>query len=156
MDDQLMKIGEIAAFFNVSVKAIRIYEKKGIIVPAKIDPSTGYRYYTADQVQTLNALLELKTLGFTLSEIKGIISGGLDKNDLMAAIEKKRMAWQDIIASADNKIDAIDKITERISESKEAAKLKELTDEQRAWLLVKMVCVEDIQVQSLLSEAIWL
>lgn len=64
MDEQLMKIGEIAAFFNVSVKAIRIYEKKGIIVPARIDPETGYRYYSADQVRTLNALLELKTLGF--------------------------------------------------------------------------------------------
>ena len=46
------------------MKAIRIYEKKGIIIPSKIDPDTGYRYYTADQVQTLDALLELKALGF--------------------------------------------------------------------------------------------
>ena len=66
MEEPLMRIGEIAAFFNVSVKAIRIYEKKGILVPAKIDNDTGYRYYTADQVQTLNALLELKTLVFSL------------------------------------------------------------------------------------------
>jgi len=51
--EKLMKIGEIAAFFNVSVKAIRIYEKKGILIPAKTDPDTGYRYYTANQVQTL-------------------------------------------------------------------------------------------------------
>lgn len=156
MDEPLMKIGEIAAFFNVSVKAIRIYEKKGIIVPAKIDPETGYRYYTADQVRTLNVLLELKTLGFSLSEIKDIISGGLDKSDLMTALVRKRLAWQDTIAAAENKIDAIDKITERLSESKDAAKLQELTDEQRAWLLVKMVCVEDLQTQSLISEAIWL
>ena len=73
MEENLMRIGQIAAFFNVSVKAIRIYEKKGIIVPAKIDPDTGYRYYTADQVQTLAALLELKALGFSLSEIKNIV-----------------------------------------------------------------------------------
>ena len=57
MEETLMKIGEIAAFFNVSVKAIRRYDKKGVIVTAKIDPGTGYRYYTADQVQTLDALL---------------------------------------------------------------------------------------------------
>lgn len=156
MDEQLMKIGEIAAFFNVSVKAIRIYEKKGIIVHARIDPETGYRYYSADQVRTLNALLELKALGFSLSEIKDIISGGLDKSDLMTALLRKRLAWQDAIAAAESKIDAIDKISERISKSKEAAKLQELTDEQRAWLLVKMVCVEDLQAQSLISEAIWL
>jgi DNA-binding transcriptional MerR regulator len=156
MEEPLMKIGEIAAFFNVSVKAIRLYEKKGILIPAKIDPRTGYRYYTANQVQTLNALLELKMLGFSLSEIKDIISGGVDKSDLMEALVRKRLAWQDAISSAENKIDAIDKITERIAESKEAAKLQELTDEQRAWLLVKMVCVEDLRSQSVLSEALWL
>lgn len=155
MEEPLMKIGEIAAFFNVSVKAIRIYEKKGIIVPAKVDPATGYRYYSADQVQTLDALLELKTLGFSLSEIKNIISGGVNDKDLMAALVRKRLAWQDVISSAENKIDAIDKITERLAKSKEATKLQELSDEQRAWLLVKMVCVEDLHGQSVLSEALW-
>lgn len=156
MKEPLMKIGEIAAFFNVSVKAIRIYEKKGIIVPAKIDSYTGYRYYTADQVQTLNALLELKTLGFSLSEIKNIISGGVNNSDIMAALVRKRLAWQDAISSAENKIAAIDKITERLAESKEAVKFQELNDEQRSWLLGRMVCVEDLHGQSVLSEALWL
>lgn len=156
MEEPLLKIGQIAAFFNVSVKAIRIYEKKGIIIPAKIDPDTGYRYYTADQVQTLAALLELKALGFSLSEIKSIISGGINDSDLVAALVRKRLAWQDAIASAQNKIDAIDRITECIKKSKEATKLQELTDEQRAWLLVKMVCVEDLHGQKVFSEALWL
>ena len=75
MEEHLMKIGEIAAFFNVSVKAVRIYEKKGIIRPARIDKQTGYRYYTADQVQQLNALIELKGLGFSLNEIREIMQG---------------------------------------------------------------------------------
>ena len=156
MEEPLMKIGQIAAFFNVSVKAVRIYEKKGIIIPAKIDPDTGYRYYTADQVQTLAALLELKSLGFSLSEVKSIMSGGKNSSDFIKALARKRLAWQEIIDSAENKIDAIDRITERIKKSKEAAKIHELTDEQRAWLLVKMVCVEDLHIQSILSEALWL
>lgn len=151
-----MRIGEIAAFFNVSVKAVRIYEKKGILTPAKIDPATGYRYYTADQVQTLNALLDLKSLGFSLSEIKKIISDGMSGGEFTAALARKRAAWQDAITAAENKIDAIDKITQRISTSQEASALHELTDEQRAWLLVKMVCIEDLHAQSVLSEAIWL
>ncbi len=156
MEEPLMKIGEIAAFYNVSVKAIRIYEKKGILVPAKVDPYTGYRYYTADQVQILDALLELKMLGFSLNEIKNIMSGGINSNDLMAALARKRLVWQEAIASAENKIDAIDKIMERMSKSKEVTKLQELTDEQRAWLLAKMVCVEDLHGQNVLREALWL
>ena len=154
--EPLMKIGEIAAFFNVSVKAIRVYEKKGIIVPVKVDPVTGYRYYTVDQVQTLNALLELKMLGFSLAEIKNIMVGGINTNDFMSALIRKLMVWQDVIAAAENKIDAINRITERISKSKEAVKLQEISDEQRAWLLVKMVCIEDLHGQSDLSGAVWL
>ncbi len=156
MDEPLMKIGEIAAFFNVSVKAIRIYEKKGILLPAKIDPATGYRHYTADQVQTLDALLELKMLGFSLFEIKSILAGGLSSRELLAALTRKRTAWQEAVAAAENKIYAIDKITRNIAKSKEAVKLQELTDEQRAWLLVKMVCIQDLHGQSVLSEALWL
>lgn len=70
MKNDLMLIGEIADFFGISRKAIRLYEKKGIIKPVKVDASNGYRYYSAEQVQQLNALLELKLLGFSLDEIK--------------------------------------------------------------------------------------
>lgn len=156
MDDILMRIGEIAGFFNVSVKAIRIYEKMGIVKPAKIDAKTGYRYYTADQVQQLNALLELKQLGFPLSEIKMLIAGGMTNENFMEALVYKKSAWQNAIAAAENKIHAIDKITERLSASEPATKMHELTEEERAWLLVKMVCVADLHGQSILSEAIWL
>ena len=156
MEEPLMRIGELAAFFNVSVKALRVYEKKGIIVPAKVDPETGYRYYTADQVQTLAALIELKSLGFSLTEIKKIISGKADYNNFTEALAKKRIAWQEAIASAEGKIEAIDQRMERAIRSKEAAKMQELTDEQRAWLLAKMVCVEDLSGRNVLREALWL
>ena len=46
-----MLIGEIADFFGISRKAMRLYEKKGIIKPVKVDASNGYRYYSAGQVQ---------------------------------------------------------------------------------------------------------
>ena len=43
MKDGLMLIGEIADFFGVSRKAIRLYEKKGIIKPVMVDAENGYR-----------------------------------------------------------------------------------------------------------------
>lgn len=51
MDDALMRIGEVAASFNVSIKAMRVYEKMGILVPVKVDEATGYRYYHANQIK---------------------------------------------------------------------------------------------------------
>ena len=156
MDEPLMRIGEISAFFNVSQKAIRIYEKVGILTPVKIDTESGYRYYSTNQVQTLNALLELKALGFTLKEIKKIMTGGLGGKGFLAALSKKRVMWEDAIASAQNKIESIEKITQRVETSKNSGRMRDMTDEERAWLLVKMVCVEDLRGQAVLSEALWL
>lgn len=155
MADELMKIGEIAAFFGISVKAVRVYEKKGIITPSKIDPVTGYRYYTYNQVQTLNALIELKAMGFSLNEIKKIISGGIGSDELKDALDRKRAAWLEAISAAENKINAIDSITARIADSV-SVDVQGMTEEERVWYLVKMVCVEDIRAQSALSEALWL
>lgn len=155
-EEHLMRIGEIADFFGISLKAMRLYEKKGIIKPAYTDQMTGYRYYTANQVQQLNALIELKALGFSLNEIKSIMEGGITAEKLMEGLVSKKRAWQEAIQIAENKMDAIDGIESRLKTSKEARKLHEMTEEQRAWLLVKMVCVEDVMGKHILSEAIWL
>ncbi len=155
MKDDLMLIGEIAAFFGVSRKAIRLYEKKGIIKPVKVDVETGYRYYSAEQVQQLNTLLELKALGFSLDEIKMILDGKTAKESLLAMLEKKHQAWQKAMNSAKYKAECLNNIISNVQSSQPAEKITEMTEEERAWLLVKMVCVEDISVRQALSEALW-
>ena len=152
----LLKIGEVADFFQISVKAVRIYEKKGIITPTYIDPESGYRYYTPDQLHQLAALLELKALGFSLDEIKDVMVGESSKEALYKAMQEKLRNWENLVIMAQSKMDAIESISERLVGSKEAEKLRELTEEERAWLLVKLVCVENVQVQSTINEAIWL
>lgn len=152
----LLKIGELADFFQISVKAVRIYEKKGILTPAYVDPESGYRYYTPDQLHQLAALLELKALGFSLDEIKDVMVGESSKEALYKAMQEKLRNWENLVIMAQSKMDAIESISERLVTSKEAEKLKELTEEERAWLLVKLVCVENVQVQSTINEAIWL
>ena len=155
MKDGLMLIGEIADFFGVSRKAIRLYEKKGIIKPVKVDAENGYRYYSAEQVQQLNALLELKALGFSLDEIKMIIDGKREKSALIEMLEKKRQAWQEAMSLAKYKEECLDNIIDNVQGSGAAEKITEMTEEERAWLLVKMVCIEDIRAQKALSEALW-
>lgn len=155
MKDNLMLIGEIAAFFGVSRKAMRLYEKKGIIKPVKVDAENGYRYYSAEQVQQLNALLELKTLGFSLDEIKMILDGKTAKVSLLEMLEKKRRAWQEAVDSAEYKKECLGNIIDNVQVSGAAEKIVEMTEEERAWLLVKMVCIEDVGAQKALSEALW-
>lgn len=156
MKDDLMLIGEIAEFFGVSRKAIRLYEKKGIMKPVEVDDRNGYRYYSADQVRQLNALLELKALGFSLDEIKTVIDGETTKEQLLAGFEKKRQAWQEAMDAAKYKMECLDNVIGNLRSSQSAEEITEMTDEERAWLLVKLVCIEDIRAQRALSEALWL
>ena len=155
MKDELMLIGEVAEFFGVSRKAIRLYEKKGIIKPVKVDVSNGYRYYSAEQIKQLNALLELKALGFSLDEIKTVIDGKTTKEVLLKMLEKKQQAWQEAMNVAKYKVECLDGIISNVQSSKPAEKIAEMTEEERAWLLVKMVCIEDVRAQKILSEALW-
>jgi len=156
MEEKLFRIGEIAAFFGVSVKAMRVYEKMGILKPVKVDQNTGYRYYTADHVKQLDALLELKYFGFSLAEIKELLEGRPEK--YMEALVHKRVAWQDKIADAQFRIDNINEAINKLANSKPATKLHELTQEEQAVLLSKLAALESLPSHTPddLSQILWL
>lgn len=156
MKDEFMLIGELADFFGISRKAIRLYEKKGIIKPIKIDPENGYHYYSAEQVHQLNAILEFKSMGFSLDEIKTVIDGKITKEQLLEALVKKQQSWREAMDAARYKTECLENIIQNLQSSQPAEKMTEMTEEERAWLLVKMACVEEMRVRSALSEAIWL
>ncbi len=156
MNNDLMLIGESAEFFGVSRKALRLYEEKGIIKPVKVDAANGDRYYSAEQVQQLNALSELKALVFSTDEIKMIMEGKTAKAPLLDMPEKKRRAWQETMNCARYKEECPGEMIKNVQVSQAAQKMTEMTEEERAWLLAKMVCLEDVRAQKVLSEALWL
>lgn len=67
-----MTIGQAAAASGLSPKAIRLYETRGLIDPAKRTES-GYRTYRPDDVALLNFIRRAKSLGLRLDEIRQII-----------------------------------------------------------------------------------
>ncbi len=156
MENEFMRIGELADFFGVSKKAIRLYEKKGIIKPAKIDSVNGYHFYSARQVHQLNAVIELKAMGFSLDEIKMVVDGETTKEQLLKVLVRKQQAWKEVADAAKYKAGCLQGIISNIQNSQTAEKITEMTEEERAWLLVKMVCVEEVGVRNALSEALWL
>jgi DNA-binding transcriptional MerR regulator len=155
-----MRIGEIAAFFNVSFKAMRVYEKMGILRPVKVDEKTGYRYYAADQVKQLDALLELRELGFSLAEIKKLLENSMTKEQYMEALVHKKLMWQDRVSQAQDRVNTIDEIIGKLASSKPPVKLHELTEDERAVLLSRLACLDinlhDLHARNVLSEALWL
>ncbi len=71
-----LKIGEFSQLMQVTVKTLRHYEQKGLLLPYEVDEWTGYRYYSIEQMQRLNIIRQLQRLGFSLDEIKELCEEG--------------------------------------------------------------------------------
>lgn len=71
----MLKIGEFSKLSLTTVKALRFYEKEGLLVPAHIDKWTGYRYYETSQLEEAAKIKSFRQLGLSIGEIKNIFSG---------------------------------------------------------------------------------
>ena len=153
--DELLKISELADFYDTTPKALRLYEKKGILIPSKVDAESGYRYYSADQVKKLNVIVELQELGFTLNEIKKILDGGLKSESFMEALNTKKIEWEQKREAIQRKVESIEKIERKISKKIRTEEIAEMTEDERAWFLLNNVCIEELKASKILSDAIW-
>jgi DNA-binding transcriptional MerR regulator len=74
MPSDRITIGRFSSLTHLSQKALRHYDRKGILIPEVKDRFTGYRYYTVPQIERALKIKTLCTLGFGLAEIGEILS----------------------------------------------------------------------------------
>lgn len=92
----MLGIGEFAMHAGVSVRMLRHYDRLGLLVPAAVDPYSGYRRYEPGQLARLNRLVALKDLGFTLEQIGPVLDGNVDAAALsvMLTLRRAQLAGQ--------------------------------------------------------------
>lgn len=95
MDESLLSIGELAARSGLSPKALRLYDESGLLVPRRVDPSTGYRSYGTDQVGRARLIAALRGLGMGLARIRVLCD-----LDGVAAATELRSWWRQEEADA--------------------------------------------------------
>jgi DNA-binding transcriptional MerR regulator len=71
--DTLLGIGEFSKMTYLSVKALRHYHDVGLLEPALIDPSSGYRHYSADQVAMAQAIRRFRDLDMPIEEVRRVL-----------------------------------------------------------------------------------
>jgi len=64
-----LTIGEFAQLTQLSVRTLRRYHEGGLLAPATVDPDSGYRYYTAEQIPAAQIIHRLRELGMPLREV---------------------------------------------------------------------------------------
>ncbi len=98
----LYKIGEFSNMTGLSVKTLRYYDDIDLFKPIDVDLFTGYRYYSTDQIYDLELINVLKSVGFSLEEIKNnwdsftVDLFNKKKDELLKDIEIKQKAIKKI------------------------------------------------------------
>ena len=73
MDDELLPIGMFSRASSLSIKTLRAYHESGILVPARVDPQTGYRSYTVDQLADAAIVQRLRALDLPLEQVRTVV-----------------------------------------------------------------------------------
>jgi len=85
-------IGRFSLITQLSQKALRLYDERGLLVPESKDLCTGYRYYTGTQIPKGVSIKTLCNLGFSLSEIGMLLAAKADHDTatIRELFEKRR------------------------------------------------------------------
>lgn len=86
----MYSIGEFSRITGFSVKALRLYHEKGLLVPSQIDDSSGYRYYDHKNAERARIIKKLKGMEFSLADITDILEDTNDEAEVIDFFEKKR------------------------------------------------------------------
>ncbi|GLY77092.1 MerR family transcriptional regulator [Actinoallomurus iriomotensis] len=68
-----LTIGEFAQITRLSVRTLRRYHERGLLEPAVVDPDSGYRYYTSEQIPAAQVIHRLRELDMPLREVREVM-----------------------------------------------------------------------------------
>ncbi|MGB9997239.1 MerR family transcriptional regulator [Streptomyces pseudogriseolus] len=71
----MRSIGETARESGLGVSALRFYDRAGVLVPDKVDPVTGYRWYAPEQLGEARVLSRLRRAGMPLADVRLVLAG---------------------------------------------------------------------------------
>ena len=72
----MLKIGEFSRLSRISVRMLRHYDEIGLLAPDTVDPETGYRYYSEEQLAAASRITALREMDFSLAAIGEMLRSG--------------------------------------------------------------------------------
>lgn len=90
----LFSIGEFSQVTGLSVKTLRFYQEKGILIPSSVDETTGYRFYDASKVEKARIIMRLRQMEFSIEDIAAVLGGCEDEADILNYLERQKNLLQ--------------------------------------------------------------
>lgn len=107
--DRLLTIGVFARRSWLSPKALRLYDRLGVLSPANVDEDTGYRRYTESQLETARLVAALRRLDMPLAKVAEVVASPEERrSELVAAywesVEQRVASQRELAAHLRNRL----------------------------------------------------
>ena len=108
--EKLFSIGQAAKKAGITAEALRHYDRIGLVHPHRIDPWTGYRYYSEADIVRLHAVCALRCMDISLEEIKSVLA--------LVDVDKILLFLKQAEQSAEEKISQWQEVKKRVQRAK--------------------------------------
>jgi DNA-binding transcriptional MerR regulator len=116
----MFTIGEFSKITGLTVKTLRFYHDKLLLVPALVDDHTGYRYYDTRQIDKARIITLLRQLAFSLEQIAEMLTRSSDEADLVGFLEAQKKLLEERIRENRDMVASLDKIIQNEREARMA------------------------------------
>ena len=138
------KVGEVARRTGISIRTLHYYDEIGLVSPSQ-HSNAGHRIYTNQDVQRLQQILILRSLGFSLEKIREFL-GGPGSSPLLEVIQNHMLRMHKEIEDRNKVIKSLERIAERL-QSQENTTIEEILD-----LMEALEMIEKYYTQEQLDE----
>lgn len=101
--DSLLSIGVFARRSRLSPKALRLYDRLGLLTPAHVDEDSGYRRYRESQLATARLVAMLRRLDMPLTQVAKVVAApAAERAELVVsyweAVERRVASQRELVA----------------------------------------------------------
>ncbi|MHB8127606.1 MAG: MerR family DNA-binding transcriptional regulator [Mobilitalea sp.] len=125
MDKQLFTIGEISKMKGITLKALRFYDKIGLLAPYYVDPVNQYRYYHISQLMHLDIIKAARNLEISPNALIPFFKNQ-DTNGILVLLESHKEKTDDKIRKLQDVITGIEHIRNNLTVAKESIAMKQV------------------------------
>lgn len=119
----MFMIGDFAHLAQLSTRVLRHYDKIGLLSPAHVDTRTGYRFYSAAQLDDVNQIVALRDLGFGLAEIGELTRDRMPAGELRDMLTMRQAQAAAELEAAERRLRRIDSRITQLEENQSSVHL---------------------------------
>ncbi|CRZ16989.1 MerR family transcriptional regulator [Mycolicibacterium neworleansense] len=105
-----LSIGDFSRMTQLPVKTLRHYHEVGLLVPDRIDSSSGYRYYNLDQVATAQVVRRLRQLDMPIADVRAVMAGAPAERNALISDHLRRL--EDRLSATQSAVESLRAILE--------------------------------------------